>query len=221
MVSILSEITTENYLKEIVKYFLNSDTKIIGTKEIAKKLGVTQGTATSMVKKLEIKGFLKYEKHVGCTLTEKGRTYGLEILRRHRLIETFLHRTLKLSSQEIHMEAENLEHAVSDKLVDKIDEFLNYPKRDPHGAAIPVKNQSEYINTDRPALELEIGEKAKIVKLSANKELFKYYEDQGIMPGSYIQIISKNKSTGISKVLVNGRQSEYSFLVLQNIFVDL
>lgn len=195
--------------------------KIISTKEIAKQLGVTQGTATSMVKKLENKGFLKYEKHVGCRLTESGRIYGLSILRRHRLLETFLYEILKLSFDEIHEEAENLEHAVSDKLVDRIDEFLKYPKRDPHGALIPGKNQSDYINTDKPLAELMCGVSAKVVRLNGNAEQFKYFKEAGIKLGSSIRIISKSIDTGLATIIADGKIFECSVSILKNIMAEI
>lgn len=218
---ISSEITTENYLKEIVKYFLNSSEEIISTKKIAKQLNVTHGTATYMVQKLENKGFLKYEKHVGCILTQTGRIYGLDILRRHRLLETFLHQTLNMTSDEIHSEAENLEHAVSDKLVDKIDEFLNHPKRDPHGAAIPQKNQSEYVKTDIPVSALEQNIPAKIVRLNGNSRQLAYYNTLGIHIGAVIQVLNKNPDTGFASITVNNSRIECALIILENILAEI
>ena len=172
----ISQITTENYLKAIVKFLSESDKEKITTGELAKLLHVTPGTATSMAKKLEKEGYIEYQNRIGCRLTEKGKKYGLNILRRHRLIETFLFQTLKMDGKNIHNEAENLEHAASDLLIDKIDKYLGHPKRDPHGAMIPRKNQKEYTCTDSSLDKVKYGIEYSISRLTGSDAQFEYYK---------------------------------------------
>ena len=104
---------------------------------MAEALGVSPGTVTSMLKTLSESGLAEYVPYEGARLTEAGRTLALRVVRRHRLIELFLVRTLELTWDEVHAEAENMEHAVSDLLVDRIDAYLGYPETDPHGDPIP------------------------------------------------------------------------------------
>jgi DtxR family Mn-dependent transcriptional regulator len=108
--------------------------------ELAKAVGVTPGTATTMVKKLARDRFVKYERYAGVSLTLKGERAARAVLRRHRLIETFLVRTLGMDWSEVHDEAERLEHAISDRLLDQLDDFLGSPAVDPHGDPIPDAN---------------------------------------------------------------------------------
>jgi len=107
---------------------------------IAESLKVTPGTATSMVKNLQKENWLNYKARKGVTLTGSGKKIGMRMIRRHRLIETFLVETLGLDWSEIHEEAEELEHSISDKVLEKLDVFLGNPQFDPHGHPIPSKN---------------------------------------------------------------------------------
>lgn len=218
--SLISEITVQNYLKAIVKYLSQNNTSVITNGEIAKLLNVTPGTATSMSKKLEKEGFIKYKSHIGCTLTSKGQKYGLNILRRHRLIETFLFHTLKMNMQDIHNEAENIEHAASDKLIDIIDSYLGNPERDPHGALIPKKNQTEYITQDTPVSELSCGQIYKVIRLTGSEKLFKYYNKINLTVNSMITITEKDEDAGLAKIVINNTEVTCSTNILQNIFVS-
>ena len=132
--------TVENYLKEILVITLEEEVSKVQMGQVAKVLGVTPGTATSMAKSLERDGWIKYFPRVGVSLTRKGRKLAMNMLRRHRLLETFLVETLGLDWSEIHAEAEELEHAISEKVLEKLDEFLGRPRFDPHGDPIPSKS---------------------------------------------------------------------------------
>ncbi|MEL3913716.1 metal-dependent transcriptional regulator [Treponema pedis] len=218
--SLISEITAENYLKAIVKYLSDNNGTVITNGEIAKLLNVTPGTATSMVKKLEKDGYIMHKSRAGCSLTERGKMYGLNILRRHRLIETFLYKTLNMNWEDIHNEAENIEHAASDKLIDIIDLYLGNPERDPHGAVIPKKNQSEYIKSDFSLKDSEYGIKLNVVKLTGSKERFEYYEKINLKLGSEAVLINKNEASGLAEILLDGKNLSCSVLLLENIFVE-
>ena len=118
----------ENYLKHILLISLESEKKEVPMGQISEALGVTPGTATSMVKNLEKEKWISYQARKGVKLTASGRKIGMNILRRHRLLETFLVETLGLDWSEIHEEAEVLEHAISEKVLERLDEFLGRPR---------------------------------------------------------------------------------------------
>ncbi|MDF1713021.1 MAG: metal-dependent transcriptional regulator [Akkermansiaceae bacterium] len=130
--------TVENYLKAI--WSLQGpvdDGELVLIGQVAEKLSVTPGTATTMMNQLEKKGLVEYRPRRGVRLKEEGRKAAMQVLRRHRLIETFLVEVMKLDWAEVHEDAEVLEHVVSDRLLRRMDEMLHHPTHDPHGAPIP------------------------------------------------------------------------------------
>jgi len=130
--------TEENYLKALLH--LTSDgneLEVTGTNQLAKYLKVRPATANDMLKKLKEKLLIEQERYGKISLTEEGRGRALLIIRKHRIWETFLHDILNFEDDEVHEIAEQLEHIKSDKLIDRLDAFLNFPKVDPHGAEIP------------------------------------------------------------------------------------
>ncbi len=136
--SLLPSLTIENYVKTIYQTCAAQGERAAATGQLAAALGVSPGTVTSMLKTLSDTGLAQYTPYEGAKLTEAGRHLALRIVRRHRLIELFLVHTLDFTWDEVHDEAENLEHSVSDMLVDRIDRFLGYPPADPHGDPIPT-----------------------------------------------------------------------------------
>lgn len=130
--------TEENYLKALHNLTCNgNEQEVTGTNQLAKHLNVRPATANDMLKKLKDKSLVEQEKYGKITLTEKGKSCALFIVRKHRIWETFLHDILHFEDHEVHEIAEQLEHINSDKLIDRLDAFLNYPKVDPHGTEIP------------------------------------------------------------------------------------
>ncbi len=135
----LPSATVENYLKAILKAQSTelSPGALVPMGQLAAALGVAPGTATTMVKTLSESGLVNYEPYAGVRLTRSGEKLAALVLRRHRLIELFLVRVMGMSWTEVHEEAEHLEHAVSERLIDRIDEMLGRPAVDPHGDPIP------------------------------------------------------------------------------------
>lgn len=131
----------EDYIKAI--YRLESGGEAATTQHIAKRLGVRMASVTGMIKHLAAEGYLRHRPYYGVKLTEKGRRVALNVIRRHRLIETFLHQTLGLPWDEVHDDAEVLEHAVSDRLIERIYVYLGRPAFDPHGAPIPKLDEKK------------------------------------------------------------------------------
>ena len=130
---------TEDYLKTITSMGLNTKNPIVKLTDIAKRLSISPAAVSDMVKKLAKENLVINHAYKGIELTPKGLKQGTQLIRHHRLWEVFLHNILKMSWDEIHHEAEQLEHAASVALMDKIDTYLNYPKCDPHGNPIPDK----------------------------------------------------------------------------------
>jgi DtxR family Mn-dependent transcriptional regulator len=131
--------TVENYLKAIhqAQSRIDGERTLVPMGQLSSALGVAPGTATTMVKTLADSGLVVYEPYSGVRLTPAGAKLAAMVLRRHRLVELFLVRVMGMSWAEVHDEAEQLEHAVSDRLIDRIDEMLGRPAVDPHGDPIP------------------------------------------------------------------------------------
>ncbi|MEO1994957.1 MAG: metal-dependent transcriptional regulator, partial [Planctomycetaceae bacterium] len=134
----MPSLTVENYLKTALQISMKTGADWVSPGKLALALDVSPGTVTSMLKTLDDADLAVYKPYEGVCLTDAGQRLALRMLRRHRVIETFLVETLKLSWDQVHVEAENMEHAVSDLLIDRMDEFLGLPDCDPHGAPIPA-----------------------------------------------------------------------------------
>ncbi|MFM7035939.1 MAG: metal-dependent transcriptional regulator, partial [Planctomycetia bacterium] len=133
----MPSLTVENYVKTIYQISASQDGNAASTGQIAAALGVLPGTVTSMLKTLDAARLATHKPYGGVSLTRAGTMLALRMIRRHRLIELFLLKTLDMTWDEVHDEAEHMEHAVSDLLVERIDAFLGRPEVDPHGDPIP------------------------------------------------------------------------------------
>ena len=138
----MASLTVENYVKTIYQICAASGARPAATGQLAAALGVSPGTVTSMLKTLSESSLATYTPYEGVRLTHAGSALALRVIRRHRLIELFLVKTLNLAWDEVHEEAEHMEHAVSDRLIDRIDAFLGHPDTDPHGDPIPRRDGS-------------------------------------------------------------------------------
>ena len=214
--SIQSDLATENYLKAIVKALADPAKERIGTGELARLLEVTPGTATVMLKKLERLGFVEYASHRGCALTNEGRAYGLRVLRRHRLLESFLVQVLGLDWSAGHAEAENLEHAASERLIDEIDRFLGQPERDPNGDPIPAKNQSEYSVDDMSLASCVPGQRVRIRRISGDEGQWAYYRRQGLVPGALVRVVARDAAAALMTLELGSTQLSFARKIVRN-----
>ncbi|AUC82895.1 metal-dependent transcriptional regulator [Lacinutrix sp. Bg11-31] len=194
-------VAIENFVKAIYKNNNNAsnDTK---PGNIAKKLGISNAAATDMAKKLAIKDLLHYEKYKALKLTEKGEKMALNVVRKHRLWEAFLHKTFDMSLHDIHREAELLEHETSNFLANKISEYLGSPKFDPHGDPIPNEDgEITTIDTSVSLADTQEGKTYTISRLmSDDKEFFDFCAQNGLKYGNTIVVskqLSNNKMTQI------------------------
>jgi len=193
----------EDYLKAI--YELEEKEGLAKTSLLAKKLGIKAGTVSEMIKRLSKKSprLITYKHHQGVRLTPKGRNAALGVIRRHRLLETFLHQTLGLSWDEVHAEAEVLEHHLSDRVANSIDQHLGFPKFDPHGEAIPDKEGNIKAQMQLSLSEIQEGQSFKIIAVNpVSSELLIYLESLEIGIHSSGNVISKSPLDGPLKIQI-------------------
>lgn len=186
--------TVEDYLKCILSLEQGQAAgELVGMGEIAAAMRVAPGTVTSMVKSLEKDQHVVYAPYAGVRLTEKGRFLALHVLRRHRLIELFLVDVLELDWSEVHEEAERLEHAISDKLLDRIDALLGFPTTDPHGDPIPDSEGRLRAAPTISLAECAAGGTFRIVRVSDQEESFlRFVERHGLKPGSEVAVTHRD-----------------------------
>ena len=177
--------TVENYLKQIYVEQQKAKGGLVPTGRLASALEVTPGSVTAMIKVLADSGLAEYERRSGTQLTDRGRLLALHVLRRHRLVEQFLVSVLKLDWSEVHEEAEELEHAISDKVLEKIDRFLGYPAVDPHGDPIPSAKGQFSANPSLESLtSCELSRPLRLVRvLDQDARFLQFAHQQGLLPG--------------------------------------
>lgn len=204
--------TVENYLKALHTLSEESPTGQAGPARLAAVLGVTKGTATSMVKRLVAMKLAKAQRYGGITLTASGKAAALDVLRRHRLIETFLVQTLGFDWSEVHAEAERLEHAVSPRLLDRLDAFLGRPTADPHGDPIPdAKGRfpapaAAARNKPRPLASCPKGSRVRISRIRNQSESFlKLLDAHKIRPGTQVTITTIDPVAGTLELSATSR----------------
>lgn len=187
--------TVEDYLKCILLEGQKSRGSLVTMGQIAQALSVAPGTVTSMVKTLAKSGLVSYEPYSGVELTEAGRQLATHVLRRHRLIELFLVRVLGLDWSEVHAEAELLEHAVSDRIIDRLDEMLGRPAVDPHGDPIPdAEGQFEELEA-ASLLGCPLAQAVRVVRVTdQSPEFLQLAEREGLTPGSELTVTSRDQA---------------------------
>jgi DtxR family Mn-dependent transcriptional regulator len=212
--------TEENYLKALLKINLESGHHEAGTNELANTLAVKPATVTDMLKKLKEKKLVNYERYGKITLTREGKKRAVEVLRKHRLWETFLYEKLSFTWDEVHEVAEQLEHIQSAKLVDRIDELLGFPEFDPHGDAIPNAKGEIKTRIQKTLDEIEPGKVCKMVAVKDNSTPFlQYVVKVGLGISSKIKVISKQVYDANLVIEVKGTKHTVSQKFAQNIFV--
>ena len=180
----------ENYLKTI--YHLQQGKEPVSTNQLAAALQAAPASITDMLKKLSKKGLVSYRAYYGCILTVSGNTEAIGIVRRHRLWEYFLSQKLGFSWEEVHEVAEELEHVSNEKLINKLDEFLGFPKADPHGDPIPDAN-GKITRLEQVALaSLEEKKTAIVVQIgNQSAEALEILDEKKITIGTRIKVVKK------------------------------
>ncbi|WP_231491982.1 metal-dependent transcriptional regulator [Pedobacter sp. Leaf170] len=215
----MQSFTEENYLKVI--YHLAQKTTNVQTNAIAEQIQTKPASVTDMLKKLAEKELVDYVKYQGVTLTEKGKQAAVNIVRKHRLWEVFLVDKLNFKWDEVHDVAEELEHIKSVDLIERLDEFLGFPKSDPHGDPIPDKNGTFAKTQFIKLIELKIGESGTITGVSQHSSPFlKYLEKLGLTLGKQIQITDITDFDGSVEISVNDKQINISREVAKHILIS-
>lgn len=217
----MASLTIENYVKAIYQIAPAKDGAPAATGKLAEALGVSPGTVTSMLKTLSESGLAEYVPYEGARLTDAGRMLALRVLRRHRLIELFLVRTLNLTWDEVHEEAENMEHAVSDLLVDRIDAFLGYPAADPHGDPIPKADGTVAGPAGKRLSQVAAGERFRVVRvMEQSPEFLRYLTETGLRLEAQGQVVANRDESGTITVEVAGRQTTLAHTIADRLLVS-
>jgi DtxR family Mn-dependent transcriptional regulator len=181
--------TVENYVKQMFLEQQRSTERLVPLGKLAALMGVVPGTATTMVKALADSGLVRYEPRNGARLTRSGEKLALHVLRRHRLLELFLVKVLSLDWSEVHEEAEVLEHAISEKVLERIDRLLGHPTTDPHGDLIPDAEGAFVARKSQSLAECHVGQQVRVACVeSDDKEFLKFAEGHGLIPGKKVII---------------------------------
>lgn len=182
-------ISTQDYLKHIYELTENGETA--STNALANKLNIKPASVTGMVQKLASAkpALVEYQKHQGVTLTREGKKAALEVIRHHRLLEAWLVQTLGYSWDEVHEEAEKLEHVISEDFERRIAAAMGHPLRDPHGELIPTADLKMPLDDSTPLSALRKGQTGKILSIkAADAELLRHLDELGLTPGTHIEV---------------------------------
>jgi DtxR family Mn-dependent transcriptional regulator len=211
--------SVEDYLKTIYK--LENETEGgVSTSDLAKDMNVSNASVTNMVKRLSGMKLVDYESYYGTRLTDTGKKIALEIIRHHRLLELYLKEVMGYSWDEVHDEAEKLEHYISEQFEDKIAELLDDPMFDPHGDPIPTKDgkMPTFISYSLTEASKDRDYVIHRVK-NQNPELLQYLEKQGILPGVKIRVINREPFNGPISLESESRSTTMGYRIAEDIFV--
>ncbi|WP_226389213.1 metal-dependent transcriptional regulator [Penaeicola halotolerans] len=197
----------ENYLKAI--YHLSEEgKKEVSTNSISDELKTKPASVSDMIKKLAVKGVINHKKYQGVRITTSGIEAALQIVRKHRLWEVFLVNKLNFNWDEVHEVAEELEHIQSPLLIQRLDEFLGYPKYDPHGDPIPDETGTYKLKPKTPLNELQVGDSGQIIAVKDSSAAFLQYLDKvGAYIGAKIRVIDKVEFDGSLEILVDNKKN--------------
>ena len=192
----MASVEREDYLKAIAELQRNPE-DAVSPGAIAKRVGVTPGTCTAMMKRLHRDDFIHYEPYSGATLTRTGQELAIGMIRRHRLIETFLVNTLGYDWSEVHDDAERLEHAISDTFLDRLDQHLCYPEVDPHGDPIPTANGTNRAPKGKPLYDAPLNRPLFITRCTdQDTKRLQWLSDHGLVPGARVTKTAQDDTAG-------------------------
>ncbi|MCL4805782.1 MAG: metal-dependent transcriptional regulator [Anaerolineae bacterium] len=202
----LSHQAIEDYVKTI--YSLALEESPVSTSRIAVARSVKPASATSMIQRLAKLELVNYEKHYGVTLTESGEKLALEVIRHHRLLELYLMEALGFQWDEVHEQADILEHVISEKLEERIAAALNYPIFDPHGDPIPNVDGTMAVVSTTALSDLAVGEEARVSRIpdDSNSELLRYLAGLGTVPGAAVRVVEVAPFLGPLTIDVGGER---------------
>lgn len=204
----MPSLTVENYIKAIFTLCSSQRGEPAATGQLASSLSVSPGTVTSMLKTLSESNLATYTPYEGVRLTPAGNALALRVVRRHRLIELFLVKTLNLSWDEVHEEAEHMEHAVSDWLVDRIDATLGYPPTDPHGDPIPRRDGSIQSPESHSLAECPTGVCFVLARvMDQSSEFLRYLSSTGMSLGTRGEVVTNRPEADVVTIRIGEKET--------------
>ena len=211
----------EDYVKALFYLIVESGQTTAGTNQLADYLNLAPASVNGMLKKLKAKELVVYEKYGKLQLSKSGRKIAIKMIRQHRLWETFLCNQLNFKWEEVHEVAEQLEHIKSEKLVNELDKYLGYPKRDPHGAAIPSTNGEYHYIEKKTLSEMTKGGRCKLIGVKdSSAPLLKYITQIGLALGSELFIKEIREFDNTFVLEFEGSEEVVSQKFASNVFVD-
>ena len=214
--------STQDYLKHIFE--LTEHGASASTNDLAARLGVAPASVTGMVQKLASAKppLVDYRKHQGATLTEEGQHAALEVIRHHRLLETWLVQTLGYSWDEVHDEACRLEHVISEDFEARIAAALGHPSRDPHGEPIPGADLHMPDDNSTPLSSLRPPQRAVIIRVNASDPaLLRHLDELGLVPGAQVEVCTHSPFDGNLTIKLDDHEFVIGQAITKNIFVEL
>jgi DtxR family transcriptional regulator, Mn-dependent transcriptional regulator len=209
----------EDYLKAL--YHLHGDSRPVPTRDLAQRLGISSPSVSEMVNRLVAQGLVEHDRYRGQQLTRDGRKVALELVRHHRLLEMFLVQVLGYSWDEVHEEAERLEHVISERMEQRIFELLGRPELDPHGHAIPSLTGKVRPPSERALDECHAGEKVVVQGVSDDDPAkLRELERRGILPGTHIDVLAPSEYEGPIEVRIKGRRLQVPLGLARAMFVE-
>ncbi len=209
----------ENYLKAILSISLNEGGKV-STNAIAQEISTSAASVSDMLKKLQEKKLIKYQKYKGVELSKLGAKKAINILRKHRLWETFLVNNLGFNWGEVHEVAEQLEHIKSEELIDRLDAYLKHPKFDPHGEPIPTKDGKIHHTNTIALTKLPANTKGKLMGVTLDEKAFLDYLTQlNISIGTEIELIKINSFDKSLEIMISNEKRQISNEVAKHLLI--
>ena len=212
----------EDYLKAIFHLIYEDEIQRVGTNQLAEQLQISPASVSVMIKKMKNKGLVDYQKYGKIALTDSGYEIALKLIRKHRLWETFLHRYMNFSWDEVHDVAHQLEHINSPKLIRELDNFMGNPKRDPHGDIIPGENGDFIVPTKKSLAELNTGDRCRLVSVKDNSAVFlKYVTQLGLALSSEIMVVEIREFDGSMLISYDRKKENVSKKFAESIYVEI
>jgi DtxR family transcriptional regulator, Mn-dependent transcriptional regulator len=209
----------QDYLKAL--YQLHGAERPVPTRDLAQRLGISSPSVSEMVTRLSAQGLVEHDRYRGQQLTREGCKVALELVRHHRLLEMFLVRVLGYSWDEVHEEAERLEHVISERMEQRIFELLGRPELDPHGHAIPTLAGKVRPVSNRPLSECRAGEKLVVQGVSDDDPVrLRELERRGLLPGTRLEMVEESKFEGPISVRIKGRRVSIPLGLARALFVE-
>jgi DtxR family transcriptional regulator, Mn-dependent transcriptional regulator len=210
----------QDYLKAIYHLQRRDDEAPVGTVALAKWLGISAASVTSMVKKLAEQGLVAHQPYRGVVLRERGEKHALETLRHHRLLETYLSERLGMPWDQVHAEADRLEHALSEELEERLDADLGHPTTDPHGAPIPTKDGVIHCPPTLPLWRIAPGKPTVVAEVEdEDAALLLHLAELGLRPGATVTVLRREPFDGPLLVRVDAREHALGETVARAVLV--